>query len=345
MRLKERRKKRSLLFGTVATAFLVQALWGAGMTFASAKSSEHTGTPGGEVVVYSAGPPKLAKALAKEFTKKTGIHVELFQSTTGKILGRLQAEKANPQADVVALADWSAANSLASQGELKSFRPKDANKLIWTDPQDQYFAYSASALGITYNTHEVKVPPKSWSIAALAIWHNKIVMPDPAQSGSAIDFVGGYLQKHANGWAEMQKFSRNGLVVDGPNAQALDQVLIGAKAMVLAGVDYMAYADRAKGEPINIAYPASGTVVNPRPVMVLKGAKHLAAAEAFVNFLLSREGQKTVAQNYLLPGRKDVPSSSKRLSLARIKDWKVNWLELAKDKKRILTRFESMFGR
>ena len=33
--------------------------------------------------------------------------------------------------------------------------------------------------------------------------------------------------------------------------------------MVIAGVDYMTYSAKAKGEPVDIVYPKSGTVISP----------------------------------------------------------------------------------
>lgn len=80
-----------------------------------------------------------------------------------------------------------------------------------------------------------------------------------------------------------------------------------------------------KGEPIGIYYPASGTVVNPRPAMILKTTKNEAGARAFIDYLLSDDAQKLVAQAFLLPGRTDVKASG-RLGLDDIRtfsnlDW------------------------
>lgn len=52
------------------------------------------------LVVYSAGPKPLSGALAEGFTAETGIKVDLFQSSSGKVMARYQAEKSNPQVDV-----------------------------------------------------------------------------------------------------------------------------------------------------------------------------------------------------------------------------------------------------
>lgn len=295
------------------------------------------------ITVYTAGPSGLADAIDADFTKATGIQVNVYQGTTGQIMSKLEAEKSNPQADVVVLADWSGAQTLEQEGELVKFTPKTASKLIWKDPNSQYFAYSASALGITYNTKEVATPPTDWTDAANSTWANKVVMPDPSQSGSAIDFVGGFLQNQKAGWNYFQQLASNGTVIQGANADALAQVESGAKDMVLAGVDYMAYSDEAKGEPINIVYPKSGTVVNPRPAMVLNTSKHIANAEAYVNFLLSKQGQSDVADAYLLPGVKGAPVNKARPSLSQMKVWKVNWTRLSGNETNITNRLNAIF--
>lgn len=287
---------------------------------------------GGTLVVYSAGPAGLANDLVQAFEQRTGIQVQLFQSTTGKVLGRLQAEKSNPHADVVMLADWSAGAALQQEGMLQAFYPTNGQRAIWKGPHGMYYAYSASALGITYNMNLVKNPPTTWLAALNPQWEGKIVMPDPAQSGSAVDFVGGYLQNQVLGMYFFQDLGKYGTVVQGANAEALNQVITGAKDMVLAGVDYMAYADIAKGEPLGIVYPKEGTVVNPCPVMILKSAHNLRNARLFEDFVMSDAAQAIIAQNYLLPGAKGYPANPARTPLSSINAWPVNWVDLAEHK-------------
>jgi len=54
-----------------------------------------------------------------------------------------------------------------------------------------------------------------------------------------------------------EKWSTNGRA----NNEALNPVITGEKSIVLAGVDYMTYAAKAKGEPVDLVYPSSGTVI------------------------------------------------------------------------------------
>ena len=75
----------------------------------------------GKVTVYMPSPAGLADKLAALFTEKTGVEVEQFQGTTGEILARLEAEQANPVADVVILASWSDGLSMKADDKLESY--------------------------------------------------------------------------------------------------------------------------------------------------------------------------------------------------------------------------------
>ena len=79
-----------------------------------------------------------------------------------------------------------------------------------------------------------------------------------------------------------------------------------------------------KGEPLDIYYLASGTVVNPRPAMILKTAPELDNAKAFVDFLFSDEVQALVADAFLLPGRSDVKCEN-RSNLSDIPQLATDW--------------------
>ena len=69
-----------------------------------------------------------------------------------------------------------------------------------------------------------------------------------------------------DGWNLFEQLKKNEVTVAGANQEALDPVVTGAKDMVIAGVDYMTYSAKAKGEPVDIVYPKSGTVISPRAV-------------------------------------------------------------------------------
>ena len=71
----------------------------------------------------------------------------------------------------------------------------------------------------------------------------------------------------------------------------MDAVITGEKNATIAGVDYMAYKAKADGEPVEIIYPTSGTVVSPRAVGILKDAQHVESAQAYVDFYCQMKGK------------------------------------------------------
>jgi iron(III) transport system substrate-binding protein len=289
----------------------------------------------GKVTVYMPSPSGLADKLAEAFTAKTGVEVEQFQGTTGEILARLEAEQANPVADVVILASWSDGLSMKADGQLESYTPANAELINegWIDSDSTLFGYSASAVGVIYNTTVVSELNADWAELADEQYKDMIAIPDPEKSGACKDFLAGLVTGVEDGEAIMQSWADNGLTVPGANKAALEAVTTGEKGILIAGVDYNAYSSIAKGEPLSIYYPASGTVVNPRPAMILKTAPNMDNAKAFIDFLFSDEAQQLVAEAYLLPGRSDIQCEN-RTNLADIPQIPTDWdkmMEVASD--------------
>ena len=291
-----------------------------------AESAEEGAELSGKVTVYMPSPAGLADKLAAAFTEKTGVEVEQFQGTTGEILARLETEEANPVADVVILASWSDGLSMKEDGQIMSYTPAQADQINegWIDEDSMLFGYSASAVGVIYNTTIYPELSADWADLAGSDYADDIAIPDPEKSGACKDFLAGLVTGLDNGEEIMQSWADNGLTVPGANAAALEAVTTGEKGILIAGVDYNAYSSMADGEPISIYYPASGTVVNPRPAMIMNTAPNVDNAKAFIDFLFSDEAQQMVADAYLLPGRSDIQCEG-RTNLADIPQIPTDW--------------------
>ncbi|GGG06653.1 ABC transporter substrate-binding protein [Paenibacillus albidus] len=356
-------KKRlgSILLTTILG--LTLAGCGSANTPAAGKDGEATGNTGnsaakaetsapvektlsGKLVVYSAGPEGLANKIKEGFEAKTGVTVEMFQGTTGKILARMEAEQSNPVVDVVVLASLPSMQGMKNDGLLLPYKEAvHADKLVseWSDADGSYFSYSASALGIVYNTKKVTTPPTSWADLGKPEWKGLVNIPDPSLSGSALDFMTGYLSaKGEGGWDLFKQYKANEVAMAGANQEALDPVITGAKSVVAAGVDYMAYNAKAAGEPLDIVYPAEGTVISPRPAAIIKTSPNVDNAKAFIDYLLSDEAQGLVAKAYLLPGRTDVTPEG-RASLDEITTFDVKWDWMNEHGDEVSTTFTTMF--
>ena len=70
-------------------------------------------------------------------------------------------------------------------------------------------------------------------------------------------------------------------------------------------VDYMPIREKAKGAPVEFVFPAEGVSAVTEPVAILSSAKNPDAAKAFVDFVLSEEGQKLAVGQGYIPARAD----------------------------------------
>lgn len=166
--------------------------------------------------------------------------------------------------------------------------------------------------------------------------------PDPALSGASLDLLIGLQNGMGDkAWALFDDLKNNGMVVSGPNAQAVTPVMQGAKAAVFGAVDYVSYGNIDQGESLKVIFPASGTVIAPRPMMILKTSQHADDAKAFVDYVLSPEGQARVADAWLMPARSDVPAKRPLLNelkiLPTVSDGK-------SDRSAVLSRFNTLFA-
>lgn len=96
-------------------------------------SSYHAGLLAGiahaDITVYTNGPQSLIEKPAEGFTAQSGVKVNAFQTTTGKVMARIEAEAANPVVDVLISASWDTAPDLAERGWPVPYASPNAEKV------------------------------------------------------------------------------------------------------------------------------------------------------------------------------------------------------------------------
>lgn len=265
------------------------------------------GTAHADVTVYTAGPASLIEKLAAGFTEETGIKVEFFQATTGQVMARIEAEAANPVVDVLISASWDTATDFAARGWLVPYASPNAETVPDFLKSDTAVAQGVSALAIAWNPNSNTPRPEEWADLAKPEYKDLVNLPDPAQSGATFELVAAL---EAQGGTQIfEDLAANGAIIAGANAEALNPVLQGAKAAVFGAVDYISFNGKDKGESIEVIFPASGTVIAPRPAMILNWSKNQDEAKQFIDYMLSDAGQAIVAATNLMPARADIPAN------------------------------------
>ncbi|MEX2473729.1 ABC transporter substrate-binding protein, partial [Marinobacter sp.] len=66
-------------------------------------------------------------------------------------------------------------------------------------------------------------------------------------------------------------------------------------------VDFLPIREAAKGSPVQFVFPEEGVSAVTEPVAIMNGASNVSAAQTFVDFLLSEQGQTLVQSQGYLP--------------------------------------------
>jgi iron(III) transport system substrate-binding protein len=276
------------------------------------------------LVVYSS--LDTADPASKAFTKKTGIPVNLVSLSTGELLGKVAAEGNHPQFDILWVEGSAVMSRLAQQGLLKS-EPGAVDKVDYTDlgrklvPQNQsYFPISVSTTAIAVNAKKVDPSkmPKTWAdLAALA---GTVAAKDPNLSGPAFQWLAGYFQVEGlgQGQAELEKILTNKALSGIPSGESVNRTLISGDAAAAIQQDTSIYDLIAKGEPIQIVYPSDGVVALPSSLGISAATKQEDAARAYLQFVLSTEGQQAMlttdgGDGFFAPVVKGIQGNGKRV--------------------------------
>lgn len=250
----------------------------------------------GPLVLYTSQPDKDMKGTIGEFNKKyPNVKVEVFRSGTTEVLNKLRTEfsAGAPQPDLVLLADAVSMEALKKDGHLMALKNADVSGIPaqFYDADKYYIGTKVITSGLVVNT-KAKFKPSSWKDLLNPELKNQIAMPSPLYSGAAAISLGAWLADPAlGGWNYVEGLKANGAIAVRGNGAVLQQVANGEKSVGIL-VDFMALNAKAKGSPVEFVIPKEGLTFVTEPVAVLKTAKNVPAAEAFVNFLLSQDGQK-----------------------------------------------------
>jgi len=109
-------------------------------------------------------------------------------------------------------------------------------------------------------------------------------------------------------------------------------------------VEFMALNAKAKGSPVDFVFPKEGVSAVTEPVAILKTAHNPGAAKAFVDFILSKEGQELAARQGFLPARRDVLPPP---GFPRVEDLKllpIDESRVVQDADALKQRFTQLFG-
>jgi iron(III) transport system substrate-binding protein len=296
------------------------------------------------VVVYSAVSPKVMTAFVEEFQKQNpGLKVELISGGSGELFTRLNAEKANPRADVLVGPD--ADNFDAYLDLFAGYKSTEdaAFPRSAIGPDNKYYGFSTNFQAFIVNTKMMPADkaPQSWSDLAKPEYKGKVVMANPAQSGSAFSQMQQILQLY--NWEMMDKIIGTATFVTSSRL-AYQNVAKGEMPVGLTS-EFNIVASQADGFPVVAIYPKDGTALINDASGIVKGGPNPDNAKKFLDFVNSKAAhQMIVAIDKRRSARSDVTPPAGLPDAGTLKTFPYDNKAATTQRKANLERFDKAFA-
>ena len=269
-----------------------------------------------EVNIYTSRHYDADDLLYEQFTKKTGIKVNIISGKGSALIERLKAEGANSPGDVFFTVDAGNLANFQKQGYLQPIQSEAIKQVVPVElrgENDEWVAVAKRARVIFYNpelVNENEIKNINYEDLSKDTWKGKIVirsssnMYNQSLVSSLISNLG--IEKTEE-WAKglVSNFSRK------PQGNDRSQIMAVANkkaSIAIANTYYIGIMLSGKGgqdqlnaaNKVKIAFPNQGnrgTHINISGGGVLKYSPNRENAEKFLEFLLSREAQNHIVNN------------------------------------------------
>jgi iron(III) transport system substrate-binding protein len=265
--------------------------------------------------LYSAQDPEFAEEVLPQFTRQTGIEVlPKFDTEANKsvsLYAELVQEKNRPRCDVHWNNEILATIRLQRQGLLEPYEsPASAPFPAWTKAKDQTWqAFAARARVLLINTKllsDSKTWPKSLLELADPRWKGKVGMAKPQFGTSATQAACLFEVLGVEKAKEYYRGLRaNGVQIVAGNKQAAEGASQGQFAVGVTDTDDAMTEVEAR-KPVALLFPDRegskdnarlGTLFLPNTLAIIRGAPNPQGARKLVDFLLSPEVEKRLAES------------------------------------------------
>lgn len=302
----------------------------------------------GTITLYTSETSSDVEAYVNQFEKSNpGATVEVFRLGTTELVARLmtELEAGTTPADVVWFADMALFESLAEDGELLEIDPPEAANV-----PDQYVYFDGMAYEvrliyqvIAYNTNLVNGDPSSWWDLTDSEYKGAVGSASPFVSGATVTQVASVSQDPELGWEFYEALAANDPVVTGGNGGIAQGIASGEYSIGLT-IDFMARSQMEQGAPVDYAYQDEGAVYVPTPIGVMSSTDNAELATAFVNYLMSVEGQLQLQANGYMPVNRNIALPEGVPSAEDIPVLSTDWAFLEENRDMLLDRYAEIFG-
>ena len=289
------------------------------------------------LVIYSAASEGEADKLTEEFNKLyPNIDVTIIRAGSGDLVTRVKTEWPKPEGDVILLMGSENLDQIYDM--LMPYKCANDAKIApeYKDNKSEepkYYATSMPLQAIMYNTDLLSADeaPKSWKDLADPKYKGKIVLANPASSGSAYAQL--FMMNKLYGMDFVKQVVANTTYVASSTAGP-DSVARGEYAITVTG---------EANDPVAYVLAEEGTGFRIEGSAILANCKNPEAAKKFIDFMTTTDAYEIVrTECYRRAVSTEIPGPEGLPALSEMKFFEYNAKEAAATKKALVAEFNAL---
>jgi iron(III) transport system substrate-binding protein len=308
------------------------------------------------LVIYTAFEENELKTFREQFKKDLpdlAAKASYIRASTGPTIARLEAEKANPQADVV----WGVFNDYmtgaAKKGLLEPYSAKDSSNVPARFKHPENMWQGVTLLTVAFAVNQKKMaelklsPPRSWADLLDAKYKGHIVMSNPSTSGTAYLLLASHAARLGEDrmWEYYDAIDKNLSQVT-KSGGAPGRMAASGETPIGIALAYEVEVAKKQGAPIDVIWPSDGVPWTFEGNGLVKGAKNPHNAKRFLDWAIS----KTAMASYAEWRGTGITRSDVQVSGPKITDMKLIDLDFVKAgdpqyKERLVKRWQEKYAK
>ncbi len=319
-----------------------------------------------DLVICTDLEPAVYEPVVKEFEERTGLSVEVLAESVRETRQRFL--DAQDQAGMTAPGNRETHTSNADAGDAwdlafgVSVELLDEYRSLWlpyessqsedldarySSAEHAWTGFSVLPLVIMYNTNVVtyREVPVGWESLLEPRWQGRVAFADPEQSDVSATALAAALLACPDrpDYLKVLAENVNGAVSD--RVAQVNEGILDGRDSVGVTTEAAAQTLRSSGADIDYIYPEDGTLLVVDGTALRAGNSHPDAAEAFLEFTVSRDTQKILlASQNRRPVRRDIEVEKGMDPLERLPLLETDWESCLEKKQAALSEWEKLRG-
>jgi iron(III) transport system substrate-binding protein len=307
-----------------------------------------------KLVIYTAYEENELKDFWEQFKKDLpdlAAKASYVRGSTGPTMAKIEAERANPQADVI----WGVFNDYltgaAKKGLLEPYAAKDSQVVPAQFKHPENMWQGVTLLTVAFAANQKKMAelklasPRSWAELIDPRYKGHIVMSNPSTSGTAYLLLASHVARLGEDKAfEYYAALDKNLSQVTKSGGAPGRMAASGETPIGLALAYEVEMAKKQGAPLDIVFASDGVAWTFEGNALVKGAKNPQNARRFLDWAMSKPAMEAYAKwRGTAITRPDVAVAGPKLTELNL--IKLDFVKAAEEKERLVKKWLERFSR